>query len=95
METLNIKFRLLKLGENLMMTGFGFFGGILMIFFWGLLIVGAVWLIKSIFPGGTYSNFQPRGREESAKEILDQRYAIGEISREEYETMKQDIAKGN
>lgn len=30
----------------------------------------------------------PRGREESAKDILDRRYARGEINREEYQQMK-------
>jgi putative membrane protein len=80
-----------------MMHGFGFgYGGwLVMILFWGLLIVGAVWLIRSLFSGGNYSSFRRSDREESAKEILDRRYASGEISREDYETMKQDLAKGN
>ncbi len=30
-------------------------------------------------------------REESVKEILDRRYARGEISREEYQQMKKDL----
>jgi putative membrane protein len=80
-----------------MMHGFGFgFGGVVvMILFWGLLILGAVWLIRSLFSGGRYSSFQGSDREESAKEILDRRYARGELNREEYEVMKQDLAKGN
>lgn len=32
-----------------------------------------------------------RGKEESAKEILDRRYARGEIGREEYQQMKRDL----
>ena len=32
-----------------------------------------------------------REKEESAKEILDRRYARGEISREEYQQMKKDL----
>ena len=80
-----------------MMHGYGFgFGGVLMmILFWGLLIVGAVWLIRSLLSGGKYSTFQRSDREESAKEILDRRYARGELSREEYETIKQDLIKEN
>ena len=36
----------------------------------------------------------PRSRHitESAREILDKRYALGEISKEEYEEKKRDIA---
>ena len=32
-----------------------------------------------------------RDREESAREILDRRYAHGEIRREEYQQMKNDL----
>lgn len=32
-----------------------------------------------------------RDREETAREILDRRYARGEISREEYQQMKKDL----
>ncbi|MDA8258541.1 MAG: SHOCT domain-containing protein [Betaproteobacteria bacterium] len=32
-----------------------------------------------------------REKEESAKDILDRRYARGEISREEYQQMKKDL----
>jgi putative membrane protein len=32
-----------------------------------------------------------RDRDESAREILDRRYARGEISREEYQQMKKDL----
>ncbi|MNC60513.1 hypothetical protein D3C75_1103960 [compost metagenome] len=32
-----------------------------------------------------------RDREESAKEILDRRYARGEIGQEEYQRMKKDL----
>lgn len=32
-----------------------------------------------------------RGKEESAREIIDRRYAKGEITKEEFERMKKDI----
>jgi putative membrane protein len=75
-----------------MMPGFGIGGGFLMLLFWGLLIVGAVWIVRSMFIGREHSSFRLQHREESAREILDQRYARGDLSREEYETMKQDLA---
>lgn len=73
-----------------MMMGFGVVGLILMLVFWGTLILGAVWLVKSIFP----SVQKPGGGENQpirAREILDQRYARGEITREQYLRMIEDI----
>jgi putative membrane protein len=66
--------------------------GIVMLFsmllFWGLLIFLAVWLVKVLF-----GNQRPKEQDHhlSAREILAQRYSRGEITREEYELMKQDI----
>jgi putative membrane protein len=74
-----------------MMMGFGVVGFLLMLLFWGALIAGAVVLVRALFPqGGT----TPTSRSQdgtNARQILDQRYARGEISREEYEIMKGDI----
>jgi putative membrane protein len=66
-----------------------FGGGIVMILFWVGLIVGAVWLAQALFNSGRTS--ASTGRELSAKEILDQRFARGEITREQYDLMKQDL----
>jgi putative membrane protein len=66
-----------------------FGGGIVMILFWVGLIVGAVWLAQTLF-----NNNRPSistGRDLSANEILDQRFARGEITREQYELMKSDL----
>jgi len=79
-----------------MMTGIGMgFGGIgliVMILFWGGFIIGGVWLVKTIFSSDQQKN---TGMEilsqASPREILNQRYARGEITREQYETMKQDL----
>lgn len=83
----------LREGVCMMMTGFGwgfgYLGMILMVIFWGLLIAGGVFVAKAIFSGGT--NQQLPGAP-SAREILDQRYARGELTREQYELMKQDLA---
>jgi len=73
-----------------------FFGGIglfLMLLFLGVLIAGGVWFIKTvstsspqIHSSNVFSN------PSSPREILDQRYARGEISREEYENIKHDLS---
>lgn len=60
------------------MFGFGF---LFMAFFWGLVIYVIYFLIKQVW------NSQKHG----ALEILKARYAKGEITREEFENMKEDI----
>ncbi|MDF1499669.1 MAG: SHOCT domain-containing protein [Anaerolineales bacterium] len=74
-----------------MMMGFGWIGLVIMFLFWGLLIAGAIFLMKSIFPGvgsvgGHYGDSQL-----SPREILDQRYARGEVTREQYLEMVKDL----
>lgn len=69
------------------MMGFGGFG---MILFWIIVIVGIVWLVQAL--GGSNFRFPTQSKNEnSAREILDQRYARGELDREEYENMKKDL----
>ncbi len=41
--------------------------------------------------GGHYGHYSAYGEKENAVEILRQRYARGEISKEQYEQMKKDI----
>jgi len=77
-----------------MMTGFGLIGLVFMLLFWGGLILLAIWFVRTLFPSTTPANrseTSPGGQSSSAKEILDRRYARGEITREQYETMKRDL----
>ena len=78
-----------------MMTGFGMgFGGlglILMILFWGALIVGAVWLVMFLVKSNSQNSTLQVQRIVNAHDILDQRYARGELDRETYESMKADM----
>lgn len=71
--------------------GFGLFGLLFMLLFWGGLIALAVWLVSALFPRTGRGTTARPDRELSAREILDRRYARGEITREQYELMKQDL----
>lgn len=66
--------------------GMGGFGGLFMIVFWALVIVGIVFLIKLIV-GGSKSE----GKTETALDVLKKRYARGEINKEEFEEKKKDL----
>jgi putative membrane protein len=73
--------------------------GLMMILFWGGLIVLVAWLFRSSM-GGNANRVSGRADGEaqdhssrSALEILKERYARGEISREEYEQIRDDLKK--
>ena len=62
--------------------GMGFGGGwIFMILFWGLVILGVVYLVKVLLGGGPTEE----KKNESAQEVLEKRFAKGEMSKEEFE----------
>ena len=71
--------------------GFGILGPILMLVFWGGLIALAIWLVKTLFASNQRSPSTTQELELNANKILDQRYARGEITREQYELMKNDL----
>ncbi len=75
----------------MMGIGFGMFGLLVMLLFWGGLIVLAVWLVRALFPHDGQHSALMDGQEQNAREILNRRYARGEITREQYEQMKQDL----
>ncbi|MDA8344439.1 MAG: SHOCT domain-containing protein [Thermaerobacter sp.] len=63
----------------------GWLGPISMMIFWVLVIGGIALLLRSWW---TPSRAQ---EPDQALSILDRRYASGEISREEYQAMRQDL----
>ncbi len=68
-----------------MMWGWGM-GWILMIIFWGLVVVGVIFLIRYLIGATRGTN-----GKESALDILKKRYARGEINKEEFEQKKKDL----
>ena len=74
--------------------GWMFFGGLLMVLFWGGLIALIVFAVRGL----TGSGYQSRSGEQpelrvtpNALEILKARYAKGEITQEEFETIRKDL----
>ncbi|HMN28174.1 MAG TPA: SHOCT domain-containing protein [Caldilineaceae bacterium] len=71
--------------------GWFFSGGLLMLLFWGGLIALVVMVLRSLTGGATHDangSSVHRATEPTALEILQARYARGEISQEEYKQMK-------
>ena len=64
--------------------GFGMM--LMMLVFWGLVIVGLVLGLRWLVTQGRES------RSDTALEILRQRYARGEIDKEEFEARKRDLS---
>lgn len=63
-------------------------GGLVGLLFFGLMVVGVVTVVRWLFADGRTTQ-QPTSR---ALTILEERYARGEINREEYEQRRRDLA---
>jgi len=71
--------------------GMGWFGMIFMLLFWVLIIAGIVFLIRWLVQSMDSRNRSNVDTGSQAIEILKERYAKGEISRDEFESMKKEI----
>ena len=63
-----------------MMGGWGY-GWFLMLTFWALFLIGIVWLVTTL----------TRGNDNGARRILDERFAAGELTPEEYEQRRRAL----
>lgn len=69
--------------------GWGGMGmGVGMLIFWGILIFVLVLVVRILMGAGV---LPPGKREKSALDILKERYARGEIEREEFEQKQRDL----
>lgn len=59
---------------------------VVMLLFWGAIIVGIVWLIRGAVSG------RSGGRRETPTEILERRFAEGAITPEDYRTRREVLA---
>lgn len=74
-------------------TGWFIFGLLMMIAFW--LIVAAIvyFIVRKTAPSVFRQQEEKKPTENGALKILRERYAKGELSKEEYERMKKDLEK--
>ncbi len=70
--------------------GIGWFGPLFMVFFFVLIIVAIILLIRWLV-ASSHPRTQSSHPENTALEILKTRYARGEIDKEEFETKKKDL----
>lgn len=72
------------------MMGFGggWWGMIMGIAFWALIIIGLIFLIRWLVQN---TGQRKESASHSPLDILKQRYARGEISKEEYQNMRRDL----
>jgi len=71
--------------------GMGLLGGLGMLLFWGLIIGLVVWLVVTLTrsgQSGTSRSTQP----ETALETLRRRLAVGEITAQEFDTLRQKLS---
>ncbi len=76
------------------MGGYGWIGMIISLVFTLIILGGLVWFIIWAVRRsgtGTYSSSTPAGI--SPKEIAQQRYARGEITREQYQALLEDLSR--
>jgi putative membrane protein len=75
--------------------GWMFFGGLMMLAFWGGLIVLVLFAVRAFFGSGPTSSPGESDsvppRQNRALDILKERYARGEISKVEYEQLREDL----
>jgi len=72
-------------GDMMWGGGFGIGGGIMMVLFWGAIIVLIVVAVRAL------SNSGPSTREPDAMDVLKQRFARGEIDEDEFERRKKTL----
>ena len=70
-------------------AGWGFFGVLQMLLWWVLIILGIVVLVKWLLGGTPRGEAKPGDR---ALEVLRERYARGEIDKDEFDKRKRDLA---
>ena len=81
-----------QMGPGMMGSwGMGWFGGIFMVVFWILILVGVVFGIRWLLQANSKKGDSGQ-RGSQAIDILKERYARGEIDKAQFEAVKSDLA---
>jgi putative membrane protein len=74
--------------------GLGLWGGLIGLILNVLIIVGIIWLVVWAVRrlAGGVSHWGPSSASQSPREILQMRYARGEITRDQYQEMLKDLS---
>ncbi len=79
-------------------SGFGIAGGIIMMVFWTAVLVAVilfiVWLVRQTQTDGGQNASDSGSAGETALDILERRYARGEIDKAEFEEKKNTLGGG-
>ena len=79
--------------------GFGLVGLITMVLFWGAVIVGIVLVVRALTQQSAPRGGQETGTSAPARpralDLLEERYARGEIDREEFLERREDLGGGS
>jgi putative membrane protein len=76
------------MGGGMMDGAFMWFWAIFALLVLALLVVGVVWLVRTLARSG------PTSTTSTARQELDLRYARGELTREEYQQRRADLEGG-
>ena len=73
--------------------GHTLFGGFFMIIVWVAVIFFVVWMVRELSGGNRNGHGHGSGTDggKAALDILKERYAKGELTKEQFETMKKEI----
>ena len=66
-------------------------GGPIVMMIFGALFIGVLIYMAIVYSRNSSRHYGPEPREESALEILQKRYAKGEINKDEFESMKTSL----
>jgi putative membrane protein len=65
----------------------------IMLLFWGAIIFGVVWLIRGFAPGG-HALRENLASQQSPIEILERRFAEGEVTEDDYRARREVLVNG-
>lgn len=71
--------------------GMGWLGMMMTFLFWGLVIVGIVSIVRWVMQSTGSRNHSGASTSSQAMNILKERFASGELTRDEFESMKKEI----